>query len=256
MKKMKITILILCLLTCNTYSEAQSTYTIGASQLEVKYRVSQGKYRDLYLLRYGENKSQYFSCNTLMRDSMIASGHVDTVIDMLEQSTEAKEHHDDSNVMQQSPNSSDLIYRNLKEGKLSVYSSIFGSKYVYEEDIPRMSWSIREDSTATVLGYTCHYASTTFRGRRWEVWYAPDIPLDLGPWKFSGLPGLILQADCKGFIRIDACGISDKNLTPITFYNLLHSKFQPINRKAFLKASKSPSAYPKGTILTPTMELE
>jgi GLPGLI family protein len=129
-------------------------------------------------------------------------------------------------------------------------------KSSYEEDIPRISWNIREDSTVTVFGYTCHYASTTFRGRKWEVWYTPDIPLDLGPWKFCGLPGLILQADCTGFIHIETCGISDKNLTPITFYNLLHRKFQLIDRRTFLKARTSPRSYPEGSIMIPDMELE
>jgi GLPGLI family protein len=256
MENKRIISLILFLFLCHINNEAQNTHIIGSSQIEIRYGVTQGKYKDLYVLRYGGNKSQYFCYNTLMRDSMIASGHVDTVIDMLEQSEEAKTHHDDSDVMPQSSNSSDFIYRNLKEGKLSVYSSIFGSRYVYEEDIPRISWNIREDSTVTVFGYTCHYASTTFRGRKWEVWYTPDIPLDLGPWKFCGLPGLILQADCTGFIHIETCGISDKNLTPITFYNLLHRKFQLIDRRTFLKARTSPRSYPKGSIRIPDMELE
>ena len=35
---------------------------------------------------------------------------------------------------------------------------------------------------------TCHW-----RGRDFEAWFAPDIPVRLGPWSFGGLPGLILK---------------------------------------------------------------
>ena len=37
-------------------------------------------------------------------------------------------------------------------------------------------------------------AVSDFRGRRWTAWFAPDISISDGPWKFSGLPGLIMEA--------------------------------------------------------------
>ena len=39
----------------------------------------------------------------------------------------------------------------------------------------------------------CYKATTDFRGRKWEAWYAPSIPYSFGPWKFHGLPGLIIS---------------------------------------------------------------
>ena len=39
----------------------------------------------------------------------------------------------------------------------------------------------------------CYKATTDFRGRKWEAWYAPSIPYSFGPWKFYGLPGLIIS---------------------------------------------------------------
>jgi GLPGLI family protein len=42
--------------------------------------------------------------------------------------------------------------------------------------------------------YECHRASGWFRGREYEAWYAPDIPVPSGPFKLGGLPGLILEA--------------------------------------------------------------
>jgi GLPGLI family protein len=42
--------------------------------------------------------------------------------------------------------------------------------------------------------YDCSHATGKFRGREYDVWYTPDIPIPSGPFKLGGLPGLILEA--------------------------------------------------------------
>lgn len=35
-------------------------------------------------------------------------------------------------------------------------------------------------------------------GRKWAAWFTPDVPLNFGPYKFQGLPGLIVSvSDAK-----------------------------------------------------------
>jgi hypothetical protein len=51
------------------------------------------------------------------------------------------------------------------------------------------------DEDSVVCGYPCKKAKTSFRGRIWTVWYSPLLQYSDGPWKFCGLPGLVLQAD-------------------------------------------------------------
>lgn len=41
--------------------------------------------------------------------------------------------------------------------------------------------------------YDCKRATGRYRGRDYEAWYALDIPVPSGPFKFGGLPGLILE---------------------------------------------------------------
>ncbi|HNL38731.1 MAG TPA: GLPGLI family protein [Saprospiraceae bacterium] len=50
--------------------------------------------------------------------------------------------------------------------------------------------------------YSCQKAIGAFRGRTYEVWFAPDIPIPSGPYKLGGLPGLILEAQSiDGFVK-------------------------------------------------------
>jgi len=32
-----------------------------------------------------------------------------------------------------------------------------------------------------------------YGGRHWVAWFSPDIPIINGPYKFTGLPGLIIR---------------------------------------------------------------
>ncbi|MDD7455246.1 MAG: GLPGLI family protein [Bacteroidales bacterium] len=78
-----------------------------------------------------------------------------------------------------------------QHGIMSVCNGIFKKSYEYAEASCQFSWTF-ESGTRTVMGYECHKAVTKFRGREWTAWYAIDIPFSYGPWKFGGLPGLIL----------------------------------------------------------------
>ncbi|MBR6438072.1 MAG: GLPGLI family protein [Bacteroidales bacterium] len=238
-------------------ANAQSTYEIEPSTLEVRYDVVQANNKDMYALRCGKNASQYFSLNKLRDDSLRNSPDPSMRNIVLDEMIEAAMHRDDPTKQRPaSPGHGDYLYWNLVAGKVSVYTRVFENKYLVEEEIPTMEWTIEEDSTLTLLGYKCHKATTKFRGREWAVWYAEGIPVSLGPWKLNGLPGIILQAECSGYITITAYSISTTGISPVTFYNLADFKYQPVDRKKYLKMKTNPSSYPAGTIITPLMELE
>lgn len=62
----------------------------------------------------------------------------------------------------------------------------------YAENISVLDWTMLND-TATIADYLCQKAVCSYRGRNFEAWFATDIPISNGPWKFGGLPGLILK---------------------------------------------------------------
>ena len=82
-------------------------------------------------------------------------------------------------------------------------------KYKCTETIPAQRWNISAD-TLTILGYICQKANTEFRGRNYEAWFSPDIPVNDGPWKFYGLPGLIMKvSDSENLFSFEIIGLEN-----------------------------------------------
>lgn len=92
------------------------------------------------------------------------------------------------------------------------YKDFYGAtSYFYEEPIPEFNWKISNQEVAdTILGYPCKVAECHFRGRHWKAWYAEELPMPYGPWKFCGLPGMILKiTDSSGAQKFTAIEIVD-----------------------------------------------
>nr|WP_237690489.1 GLPGLI family protein [Salegentibacter lacus] len=64
--------------------------------------------------------------------------------------------------------------------------------YQYYESKPILDWKIK-DETTLISGIECQKATARFGGRKWIAWFAPSIGVNEGPYKFSGLPGLIVN---------------------------------------------------------------
>lgn len=88
------------------------------------------------------------------------------------------------------------IIKNKKNQKIRVldYGSVMSDQFVYEDDPGTWFWKMTNEMD-TIAGYTCQKANLSFRGRDYIAWFTEDIPMNDGPWKFSGLPGLILKIE-------------------------------------------------------------
>ena len=121
----------------------------------------------------------------------------------------------------------------LQTDSLDFYDRVFLDSYRYAEPVPVFDWKL-EDESCKVMGYTCFKATAHWRGRDWTAWYS-DIPAPYGPWKFNGLPGLILRLeDSTGSHLFEA--IETKN-TPAPF-GYPKKKYINITRIKFNSALK------------------
>ncbi len=74
--------------------------------------------------------------------------------------------------------------------------------YSYEEDRP-LNWKMSSE-TRKIGEYKVQKAETDFGGRKWTAWFTTDLPYQDGPYKFGGLPGLIVKIeDDKGDYSFD-----------------------------------------------------
>lgn len=93
-------------------------------------------------------------------------------------------------------NSGDVEYsveKTYPDYKIYFNTSIDHDKYRVLED-RKISWKILNDKDK-MESYTVQKATADFGGRKWTAWFTTEIPFQDGPYKFSGLPGLILKIE-------------------------------------------------------------
>lgn len=138
------------------------------------------------------------------------------------------------------------IYKNYPAGKVTTLDKLGISKFRCEEinDLPQ--WQLKSD-TITILSYLCHKATCHFKGRTYEAWYTLEIPRSEGPWKLTGLPGLILKAKDRGETYIFECTGVEQCRNNETIM-LAGGTFEPVNRKALNKIYERYAKDPVGFI--------
>jgi GLPGLI family protein len=120
------------------------------------------------------------------------------------------------------------IYKNRDLDKIYHTEKIFQDGLYYIEKASEIKWKI-EDDTKQIAGYPSQKATTSFAGRNFIAWFTSAIPIPDGPYKFSGLPGLILE-------------VSDVENEYVFHFKGLSTSFDPIVKafppKLFGESSK------------------
>ena len=88
--------------------------------------------------------------------------------------------------------------KKFKTDSLFSFERVYGEKkyLIIKETLPKLNWEVKNE-TKTILNVRVQKAIVSFRGRDYEAWFAPSILIPDGPYKFNGLPGLILEISSK-----------------------------------------------------------
>ncbi len=139
------------------------------------------KYKSTKLLLIGDSISEF-----------IDNGHfcTDTIMRNFKDFSQLEEY--TSNPNKPIPSSSFKVYKYHLRGRISFTEYLMPNHFMYEEKISDFNWQLFTD-TLTINGYLCQKAECFYGGREWTAWFCPKLPISDGPYKFCGLPGLIIK---------------------------------------------------------------
>jgi len=102
----------------------------------------------------------------------------------------------------------------------------------------KIDWKILPNKEK-ISEWNVQKAEANFGGRKWIAWFSTDIPIQDGPYKFYGLPGLIVKIeDQSGFHKMELKGIgkkfSERDILAFEFekpIGLDYKKYQTVYKK-------------------------
>jgi GLPGLI family protein len=119
-----------------------------------------------------------------------------------------------------------------KNGITNVYGNYIDERLRYDESVS-IQWVLYNE-TKIINGIKCQMAATNKYGRRWIAYFSKEYPQSLGPYKFTGLPGLIFELyDIRNDYHFTVVKL-EKNTNDFEF-NL--KGYKKLSKKDFLKAT-------------------
>lgn len=204
-------------------------FVYQVSQSPDSTKLDDKKIESAYLDVDGQ-KSIFYSENRIKRDSIMERMRTTRSFDR----TQLQELRSNINY---------VIEKDIANQSLLYKDRIGRDQYSYNEK-PNFSWKILPE-TIKIGDYNTQKAETQYGGRTWYAWFTQDVPLQDGPYKFSGLPGLIVKVeDSKGQYSFDL--MQTKKVAALQelqsrgqLINLTKEKYTDLNKKF----RKDPSSF-------------
>ncbi len=166
-KTTRVTLIFsLLMIFCSAFGQEKTEFLY-----EVTVKKGINSFSTQFALLFSDDEVAFISENVMKTDSMRSTGENATMSDPLNLTT--------------------VYSKNTKSS--TTYFPL--ERYCYKivsNEIP--VWEIHPD-TKKVKNYTVQKAITTFGGRKWTAWFTNEIPIMEGPYKFRGLPGLIVEIE-------------------------------------------------------------
>lgn len=126
------------------------------------------------------------------------------------------------------------IYKNFPGKDTLFFTAYEGGKFLKVLQPEKFNWKI-ENKDTLLLGYRCQKATNSFAGRNYVAWFTPQIPINDGPYKFAGLPGLIVKiSDTKSQHCFTLTSI--QKLRYVQFITFNKSDYLDVTPKEFVRA--------------------
>ena len=129
------------------------------------------------------------------------------------------------------------VFKRQNSAQVSFTEKIVKDNYWYIQDIDDLNWEILPE-TKEVAGFVAQKAKASFSGRDYTAWFTTEIPISEGPYKFRGLPGLILKiSDNNDYYTFKLNGFKELNdeismeFNPENYLEVSREKFLEIKQE-------------------------
>lgn len=117
-----------------------------------------------------------------------------------------------------------FVIKDFSTKKTTYNQPVINTIVFISDELPMQVWTLKNE-TKKIKSFTCKKATTSFRGRTYTAWYTEELSVIGGPWKFDGLPGLILAVSSDdNVLNIEATKIEKKTNIKLTQFNLKKEK--------------------------------
>lgn len=88
-----------------------------------------------------------------------------------------------------------VVEKSYPDYKILFFNRLDMDEYKVSDE-RKLDWKILQDKKK-IGEFNTQKATVNFAGRQWTAWFVTDIPIQDGPYKFHGLPGLIVKLEDK-----------------------------------------------------------
>lgn len=141
--------------------------------------------KEMMLLDLSKNGSAYYSHNKFVADSTANA-------DMMKQISSGSGSLN-INKREKPGQVSYKVTKSYPDFSTYLFTNISTDLYKIKED-KKPEWKILPDKQK-IGEYNTQKAVTSYGGREWTAWFSSDIPFQDGPYKFYGLPGLVVKIE-------------------------------------------------------------
>ena len=129
-----------------------------------------------------------------------------------------------------------------------VHTTFLGwDKYKVKQEI-LLTWKLT-GAFSKILTYDVQKATTEYGGRKWTAWFTKEIPIQDGPYKFKGLPGLILKIEDETKSHIWELKGIQSSQEELVFPDLGQYSITEVNYNQYVKKLKSYRANPTADLV-------
>ncbi|WKV11905.1 GLPGLI family protein [Marivirga harenae] len=183
---------------------------------------------ETFLLYFNNEMSQFLSYNNALNDTSfleIQKGNMTTeeVVQNALAAPRVKTHLKVNKIYQ--------------ESKMELLTEMMARLYKYYQPLNLMDWTIG-NQTKKINGYQCQKATASYAGRDYIAWFDLEIAISDGPYKFYGLPGLIISVyDTQEHYKFDLVGLEKGNYE--IKRNLLNEDYQLLTQQEYKQMTKN-----------------